>query len=298
MNHLKVMFIILIVLLVPIIGWAGNVVVLLSRTLPPYEQAWQGLSQAGGLPLQKANMEGNADKGKEIVQKLDPAATDLLITIGSEATLMAQQNIGTIPVVYTMVLEEPNFTGKVSAGVLMKVKVGSQLEVMTKLIPNGKGIGVLYHPQYTAGVINEARQQVKSFNTTLVPIAVENISDITPALGKMTADNISMLWMVVDPLMAKPAAVQLLIAHSLKEKLPLFALSSFHVKAGAFAAISVDYKDIGAQTADLAKNILANPHSQSAQYPRHLFLYVNSDTMSKIGLQQLPTVPGVDVIKQ
>ncbi len=298
MHFIKATLTLFIILFSQSLGWAGNVVVLLSRTLPPYEQAWDGLSQAGGLNLQKTNMEGNADKGKEIIQGLKPENTDLLVTIGSEATLIAQQNIGTIPVVYTMVLEEPNFAGKASAGVLMKVKIGSQLEVMSKLIPNSKGIGVLYHPQYTSTVINEARQQVKAFNTTLVPIAVENISDITPALGKMTSENIGMLWMVVDPLMAKPQAVQLLIAHALKEKLPLFALSSFHVKAGAFAAISVDYKDIGVQTADLAKKILANPHHRAAEYPRHLFIYVNSDTMNKIGIHQLPEIPGVKVIKQ
>jgi len=44
------------------------------------------------------------------------------------------------------------------------------------------------------------------------------------------------------------AAIQLLVQHSCKEKIPFIALLKFHVRAGVLAVFCADYKDIGAQT--------------------------------------------------
>jgi len=276
-------------------AWADKITVVLSRALLPYEQAWEGFKLNIRAEVQKMNMEGNEEKGKQIMQNISPDSSDLVVTIGSEATVVARRYLGAIPVVYTMVLEEPKFSERVSSGVLMQVKIEKQLETIIRMFPEAKGIGVIYNLHYSGAVINQARQIVKKLNAALIPIAVESQTDIPSALNKITADKIDVLWSVVDPTVAKPEAIQLLIRHSLKEKIPFIGLSRYHVKAGALAALSVDYRDIGAQTADLVKKIIQYGKSKPVEYPRRLILFVNSQTQNKLGIKKLPQLSGIQI---
>lgn len=275
--------------------WAEKVAVVLSRSLPPYEEAWSGISQNLRSDLVKLNMEGDASKGLAIMQGLASQGVHLVITVGSEAAMAAKKSGTSLPVVYTMVLEKQDFGSTPSAGVLMQVDATSQIKSLKQLFPGSLKIGVIYNLHYSGGVINQARQAAESHGLSLLPIAVESQNDISGALGKLTKDQIDILWTVVDPTVAQPEAVQLLIAHALKEKIPYIGLSKFHVKAGALAAFSVDYKDVGMQTADMAQTMIKSPKNHGAEAPRRLLLFVNADTQDKLGIKALPRLPGIQI---
>jgi putative ABC transport system substrate-binding protein len=276
---------------------AEKVVVVLSRSLLPYEQAWRGFEQTAAMEFTKLNMHGNVETGRSIMQSIAPG-TKAVVVIGSEATMMAKKYITAFPVVYTMVLEDAHFTIPISGGLLMQVKLEDQLGNISRLFPGTEKIGVIYNMHYSHEVINQARQIVKQLGLHLVPIAVGGQNDILMALEKITRDKVDVLWSVVDPTVAKPEAMQMLIKHTLKEKIPFVALSRYHVKAGALAAVSVDYHDMGAQTAALTKRILATGTSQPVQYPRKFILFINSKTQQRLGINRLPDLPGVHIINE
>ncbi|MCK5242678.1 hypothetical protein KAR34_09520 [bacterium] len=297
--HPKRVFLYMLMVLfsiVPASVWAEKIVVVLSRALLPYEQAWEGFKLNTSMKVEKLDMQGDAAKGEKIMSGISGDSVALVVTIGSEATMMAGKYLGAIPMVYTMVLEQPKITGKINRGVLMRVKLKKQLETLNKLFPDNKGIGVIYNLHYSGATINEARKITKALNAYLLPIAVENVSDIPSALKKITRKEIGVLWSIVDATVAKPEAVKMLIQHALKEKLPFLALSRYHVKAGALAALSVDYQDIGAQTAHLSKKMLADGTSQPAEEPRKLILFINKETQKKMDIGNLPELKGIQVI--
>jgi putative tryptophan/tyrosine transport system substrate-binding protein len=278
---------------------AKKAVVVLSRSLLPYEQAFEGFKENFAGTVLKKDMAGDSDLGQQIFRKISSDQAAVVVTIGSEATMLAQKNLTDIPLVYTMVLDAPKNSDHISAGVLMRMEIEKQLKTVMQLFPDGKkGIGVIYNSHFSGAVINQARPIVKELGSVLAPIAVERNADIPRALKKLSKNNIDVLWSVVDPTVAKPETMQLIIKHALKEKIPFVALSRYHVKAGAFAALSVDYKDMGAQTAKIAKTMVARGKSMPAKYPRKLILYINRDTQKKIGLKQLPEMSGVKIVDE
>jgi putative ABC transport system substrate-binding protein len=243
-------------------------------------------------------MEGDPEKGSQIMKSIAGQGANLVVTIGSEAAMAAKKDPAGLPVVYTMVLEKQDFGGTPASGILMQADIVSQIRSLRQLFPGSKKIGVIYNIHYSGAVINLARQSAEGLGLSLIPIAVETQNDISSALSKLTRDQIDVLWSVVDPTVAQPEAMQMLIQHTLKEKIPFIALSKFHVKGGALAAFSVDYQDMGAQTAELAKEMLKNPKTRPAAMPRHLILFMNPDTQEKIGLKALPQIAGIQIVTE
>lgn len=279
------------------ICWAGKIVVVQSRALPPYEEAWEGFFSTKLISVEKLNMEGDAEKGKTIMEGFRSENTDMVVTIGSEATLMAQKYLKDIPVIYTMILDDPKLTNLKNSGVVIQVKIRKQLEVIDQLFP-GKSIGVIYDLNYSGQIINEARQAISGLKSTLVPIAINNADELPKALLKIKADQIGSLWMVADPTVTKSESIKILIKHCLKEEVPLVALSAYHVNAGAFAAVSTDFKDVGAQTARLAKQMIETKVAPPMEYPRQLILYVNTKVQLALGIMSLPEVSGTVIVKK
>lgn len=283
-------------------AWGGEkkIVVVLSRFLAPYEEALEGFKETSRCDIRHFNMKGDAGRARQIMEVLSPPDTDLVVTIGSEATLAAQKYLSSsIPVVYTMVLEEQKFTGRRAAGVLMQVPIKEQLGSIQKLFAYVSKVGVIYNPIHSGDKINQTRRLITEFGMHLVPIAVENQQDITNALNKLTRDKIDLLWSVVDQTVAKPAAVKLVISHSLEEKIPFIGLSKFHVQAGALAAFSVDYKEIGAQTAVLARKVIQSKKKMPpVEFPHRVILFLNTQTWEKLGIKSIPNIPGIQSVAE
>ena len=272
-------------------------IAIISRSLAPYEAAWEGFKKSFPFDIEKANMQGDMNKAYQIMREISSENTDLVVTIGTEAAVAAQKYLNGVPIVYTMVLQEQKFTDQQVMGVIIQVKMKEQMITIRKLFPEVRKIGVLYHPAYSAEAINRARQMVLQFGVSMIPIAVENQQDIPAALTKLTRERIDIIWSVIDPVVARPAAVKLIILHSLQEKIPFIGLSRFHVQAGALAAFSVDYQDIGAQTAELAIRLLKSQESKLVEFPRCLVMFVNSRTLEKLGIKEFPRLPGLQVIQ-
>ncbi|MBN1596077.1 hypothetical protein JW933_09150 [candidate division FCPU426 bacterium] len=277
---------------------AEKIMVVLSRSILPYEQAWEGFSRTIQGGAGKMDMAGDKAQGERIMQKISAESVDLVVTIGSEATLAACSSLSKIPVIYTMVLEPPEGGGSSAKGLLMQVKTERQMEVLSRFVPNNKGIGVIYNIYYSGSIVNQAREIAKKMNLTLFPIAVETEADVPKVLQKLTPEKVGVLWMVVDPTTTKPEIVQEMIKYTLKEKMAFMALSRYHVKAGAFAALSVDYNDMGAQTAEITRKFLAGQAVRNVEFPRKLILYVNTETQKRLEISDLPSLNNVQIIRE
>ncbi len=285
-------------LLLPGPGQAKKIVVVLSRSLSAYTTAAQGFEASSvSLKYHVLNMEGDMKAGRRIMQRLEPDKTSLAVAIGTEAALAAKTLNSTIPLLYTMVFNPPDFLNRQAAGIIIKPGIDAQLKRIRKLLPAKNRIGVIYDPRYSSGSIKEARLSADRHGLTLLPIAIEKSEEIPQVLLKLTRDRVDILWMVIDKTLAHPSVFNLLLAHSSKESLPLFGLSSFQVKAGALAAFCVDFPDIGKQTAQLAEKILEGKNKDVLEFPRKMIIYVNPKTQKQLGLADLGVFPEVRFIQ-
>jgi putative ABC transport system substrate-binding protein len=263
---------------------AAKVNVVLSRSAGSYTASMDGFRQAAGFEFEQVNMEGDSSRGREIMAGFAPAGTHLVVAVGTEAMLAAKALNPSIPLLYTMVLEPAAISGHQISSIVLKIDPSEQFARLHKMLPGCKRIGVIYNPSNSSQDVNQARAAAVKFGMALNPIAIEKVEDLDNALSKLTKDSVDLLWMVVDPNLVNPTAIEKMVRHSLDQGIPLVGLSSFHVKAGAWAAFSVDFSDIGAQTADLAQEMLKGGMKNRVTGPRKIIFYVNAKTQKAIGL--------------
>lgn len=267
-------------------AWSEKIAVVLSRPLAPYEAAMAGFDKQAPSKVQSFNMDASLKKGKQIMSGLSPAAFSLVVCIGSEALGTAEMYAPVqIPVVYTMVLDQYDLKRRKYGGVLMQVSLEDQFDRIVKILPNTSKIGVIYNPLYSQKTINQARTMVKKRNLILVPIAVDREGQVPMALNKLKLGKVDMIWSVVDKTMAQPEVVRQIIQFSLDAKLPWIGLSIYQVKAGALIAFSADFEDLGAQTAQLAKNVLKSGVTGKIESPRRVITYINRRIQKTLGLK-------------
>lgn len=278
-------------------GAAGKVVVFVSRSADPYLQAARGFQSEFGQAPVFFNMEGDAEKARQSLGALSPDAVRLVVAIGTEAA----QSLGVldpaIPVVYTLVMEPLKLPERQATGVVIKLSLEDQFQRLQKLFPGRKRVGVIYDPRFSSRDIEEARKLAPTYDLTLMPLAVEKSEEVPEALPKLARGSIDLIWMLPDRTVAAPAAVQVLIAHALREGVPLIGLSMYHVRSGALGALTVNFEDLGAQTARLARRVLAGGSLPSFETPHRVVIYINPKVQKQLGLEDLSVFPEVSFVQ-
>lgn len=225
---------------------------------------------------------GRDDRLAEI-RKKNP---QLIVTLGSAATERASKVIRDTPMLFCMVLN-PLASGFLRlTGASLDIPAQVQFEALRSVIPNAKKIGVIYNPQETESVVQQARKSAREMGLELfaVPIAsADKVPDALRALDK----SIDALWSVADGTTFSSASMEFIFLHTLRNKLPFMGLSPAFVKAGALLALAVDYQEVGAQCGGLAARILSgeNPSSLPVTTPHRAILHVNLKTADTIGIK-------------
>jgi len=209
----------------------------------------------------------------------------LVVAIGPEAIAASRTLAPMVPVVYSMVLDPKNLPRNKATGIGLFVSLEDQLRVIRRLFPGRTRLGVVYHPVYSSGLIQEARRLAPPHGLQIMPIAVESKPEISDALSKFTHKTVDFVWMLPDPLTADAVAIQKQIIHAKMSGLPAIGLSIHHVKTGAFMAISADTRDLGVQTAQAVQRVLDGRAGGRLDPPRKTLVYVNAY------LQQTMSIP-------
>jgi putative ABC transport system substrate-binding protein len=283
---------------VPLNIAADFIVIVKSREIEPYEIALRSfrrtLNNKGFEPVVNEYVLPEANRDKEAlladIRRRDPR---LIVTLGSAATSYVSKAIKNIPVTFCMVLNplasgfirNMSGSGNNVTGASLDISVATQFEALRTFVPSLKKIGVLYNPQETEAVIQQARRAAKELDMELVAIAVNSEDKIPDALRSLSK-SVDAIWSVADGTVFSSGS-QEFILYTLQNKIPFMGLSPAFVKAGALLALDADYQDIGAQCGGLAAKILAgdSPSSLPTTTPQKTTLYVNLKTAETIGLK-------------
>jgi putative tryptophan/tyrosine transport system substrate-binding protein len=267
-----------------------KVTAVLSRALAPYQEVIKGYGQDGTWDLVQVNLEGDVSQGRKIEQSISENKSQVVLALGTEALTALKNNWPTVPVVYSMVLEPYSSSDRRVAGVAIQIPQSEQMARLIKILPGVKKVGVIYNAAYSMKVIAQARDTAAVYDLNLIAIAVEKAEEVPAALASLSGAGVGVLWSVIDPTLMQPGVVTQIIHYALDHKLPFIGLTPFHVKAGALATFSIDYADIGAQAAELARKLLANQPAPN-EMPRKIVIYVNPQTQKALGLDILSKLP-------
>lgn len=275
------------------------IAVIKAREAEPYEVALKSLRRV----LKEKGVDARIEEyfvGDEGVGKEDRLAEirrrnpNLIVTLGSAATERVAKIVKDTPVLFCMALNpmasgfirSMSGSGNNLAGASLDVAPQVQFEAIRSLVPNLKKIGVVYNPQQTESVIQQARRSAREMGLELVAVPISSGDKVPEALRALDK-SVDALWSVADSTTFTSASMEFIFLHTLRNKIPFMGLSPAFVKAGALMALAIDYQDVGAQCGGLATRILAgeNPGSLPITTPQKVVMHVNLKTAETIDLK-------------
>ncbi len=169
----------------------------------------------------------------------------------------------------------------------MDVPVERQLRALARIVPDMKRVGVLYSPEETQPVIEEARDVAKSLNLELLAEPVSSEGDVPDALSKLDKQKMDALWSVADGKVFTRPSTRYIIKYVVRRGIPFMGPHSGFAKAGALVALTADYRDNGRQAAEISIRILkgASPQTIPVATPQMVEMALNLQVANHIRLR-------------
>lgn len=268
-----------------------TIAILKSRDIEPYNIAMQSTITA----LQEKGIKVNIimydmTTGEDIIQWLKSARPDVILSIGTESTKSIHGSVRDTPIVFSMVLD-PAGNGFINpadniTGVAMDISPVEQFEALKSILPNVKRVGIVYNPENTGSIIEEAMTCMDKFGLQFITRQVNTNKEVPDVLEKLIG-KVDILWAVPDSTVFSPMAYEHILLFSLRNKIPIMGFSPNFVRAGALFTLSCDYEDIGKQTGEIIAAILNGDKSYDipVAFPRKTLLILNARCAEVMGIE-------------
>lgn len=252
-----------------------------------------GYTEAKGLKWQFQTAQGNNAIAAQIARKYVGDKPDVIVAI---ATPMAQAVVAstkTIPVVFSAVTDPVaaqlvpgvGASGTNVTGVSDALPLEKQIDLIKKIVPNAKKIGMVYNPgeANSVVVVKQLRELLPKAGLTLVEATAPRTVDVGAAARSLVG-KVDAIYTNTDNNVV--SAYEALVKVGEAAKIPLIAADTDSVKRGAIAALGVNYHDIGVQTGRLVVKILkgAKPGDLAWETSSKLELYVNPGAAARQGV--------------
>lgn len=279
----------LLIVLAPGPVGAAEVAILQSADLVAYSRAVAGFkaTMPSSTTFIEYDMQGDMARGRKLARKIRASDATLLLAVGVKAALVAKLEIVDIPVIFCMVLDPakhdlkaPNMTG-----IRLDVPIERQFKTMRSVLPPVKRLGVLYDPEKTGGLVQEARLMAKSLGFELIEREVRTEKDM-PAVLRAIIPKIQALWLVPDSTVLTEDSLKFVMDTTLDSNVPVVGFSSELVRSGALVGLSVRYEDVGRQAGALARKVLSEQGRPFTSLfpPERLRLALNLKTARFLGI--------------
>ncbi|MFQ5452652.1 MAG: ABC transporter substrate-binding protein [Candidatus Zixiibacteriota bacterium] len=244
-----------------------DIVILASDTLTSSKRSIHGakkiiLTQHPEVKFHYYLISKKNSDNLSIVDSIKNNKTSLILTIGSSATKLAQDNFKNIPIVFSAVkypvlsgfVNSINRPGKNITGASLDIPVDVQFKYYKKIIPNLKKVGVLY-TENTESLIPQAKVIAYQLGIKLISIKVNNDKELPSALDSL-CHLVGGVWSVADANLFKPKSTRYILLNTLRKGIPFMGFSRYIVESGALFALDFDYKAVGFQAGDIVNRIL------------------------------------------
>lgn len=214
--------------------------------------------------------------GTSIAQAVNANKPALIFAVGEEASKLAQQQSGGIPVISTLVLSDRIFKASNITGVSLNYPLTTQVQWLRKFLPDQNTVGVLFNSAENADTVQSLKKVVEQAGLKLKAILVETPRQLPDALEQLSS-NIEVLLAIPDSIAFSPATVKEVMLASFRGRVPLIGLSENWVKSGALYALSWDYEDLGRQCGAQAQKLFAGQSIKSIEpeTPRKVAYAIN-----------------------
>ncbi len=263
-------------------AYASDVLVVCSTDCGRYSATTAGFSDYLGAQdldvqlYQKALTAATLESGT----LLSAPAPQLIFAVDYPAAAQLSTVASDIPMVVGMANREKDLQRLPNAtGLVLEYPVKTQLEWMRHIAPSARRIGVLYSSPESLQLVEVAMQLAPQMGLEIVAHAVREPKDLPNAL-KQVLREADMLWGIPDATIFSRQTAKAVLLAAFRKRIPLVGMSSSWVKAGALYSLDWDASDIGAQSGQLAEQLLRGKKAEQLppQSPRQVRYTLNLKT--------------------
>lgn len=236
---------------------------------PALDKANEGfvaaLEEAGlEVDIEQQNAGGEQSAAQTIANKLVNDKKDLILAIATPAAQAVAGATSDIPVVITAVTD-PAASGLVESndapggnvtGSSDLTPVADQIELLTKLLPEAKNVGILYCTAEANSKLQAqmAMDALKEKGLNGVEYTVSSSNEIQTVVESMVG-KVDAIYVPTDNVIAAGMTTVAMIATT-EHKIPIIGAESAHVENGALATYGIDYFEVGKLAGEQAVEIL------------------------------------------
>ena len=253
--------------------------------------AAKGYKEGENVTYDRQNAQADQSNLHTIAQHFINKKVDLICAVATPAAQVVANATQDIPIVATAVTDyeaakliksnakpETNVTGTSDMNL-----VEAQLDLILKLVPATKTVGVIYNS-------SEINSQVQ------VDLLKGFAKDRKVEVKEATVNNVNDIQQAARSLIGKVEAIYVPTDNVLASAMPALAMVTEEAKlpvvsgwddANGIATIAIDYYKLGVQTGEMAADILsgkAKPQDMPIQTQNEFTVIVNEANAKKIGL--------------
>ena len=252
-----------------------------------------GYTEEKGLKWQFQTAQGNTAIAAQIARKYVGDKSDVIVAISTPSAQAVVAATKSIPVVFSAVTDPVaaqlvsswDASGTNVSGVSDMLVLEKQLELIKKVVPNAKNVGIVYNSgeANSVVVVERLRELLTANNMALVEATAARTVDVGAAARSLVG-KVDVIYTNTDNNVI--SAFEALVKVGNDAKIPIIASDTDSVARGAIAALGVNYYDLGVQTGNMVVRILKGEKvgNMASETSDKLELFVNPGAAEKQGV--------------
>jgi putative ABC transport system substrate-binding protein len=256
-----------------------------------------GFEEGKQLKWTYQSAQGNNAIAAQIARKYVGDDPDVIVAIATPAAQAVVAASKSIPVVYSAVTDPVaaqlvsrwEASGTNVTGVSDALNLDAQIDLIKKLVPNAKRVGMVFNPgeANSVAVAKAFKAQLAKQGMTLVEAAAPRTVDIASA-AKSLVGKVDVIYTNTDNNVI--SAYEALVKVGNDAHIPIIGSDTDSVRRGAVAALGISYYDLGRQTGTVVVRILKGekPGAIASAVSDTLALYLNTTAAARQGVRLSP----------
>lgn len=258
--------------------------------------AEEGIKEGVNLTVMYDNAQTDTGTASTIADNYVSKKVDLICAIATPSAMSAYNSCMNteIPTIYTAVSdpvgaglakEDGSSVGNIT-GTSDALAVSEQLDMIRKVMPEAKKIGIIYTTSEANSVstIEEYKKYAADYGFEIVESGINVQADVELAAADLVT-KVDCITNLTDNTVV--AALQIVLNKANEAGIPVFGSEVEQVKAGCVASMGLEYYELGKQTGKMAAKVLkgeAKASEMNFEVITEPSLYVNTAAADKVGL--------------
>lgn len=207
--------------------------------------------------IEYQNAQGDFGTAQTIATSYAQSKKDLVLAVSTPSAQAMYNASKDIPILITAVTDPVSvgLTGDNITGTSDMAPVNKQVDLINTLLPETKTIGVVYNTseENSLVLVEKLKEESKRYGYTVVEKGITNINEVGPALDVILKE-IDVLYTPTDNLIV--ASTPIVLEKANNAAVPVIGCIDDQIKQGALATETLDYKQLGYQTGEIAVRVL------------------------------------------